>query len=371
MKHRSSARFVLYTAVLPAYRAACLELLRRELGSDLEIFSGAAHLDPSVRTGVAPELYHPVRNLRWARGRLLVQAGSWLRVLRAGTAVLDLNPRSLTAWVLLAARRLTRRRTLVWGHLHPQRGAASRTAGLRIAMRRLASGTVLYGYDSVVAARAEVPNRPVWVAPNAVYRQKDIHVSSGADRNAVVYVGRLEPAKKVDLLIRAFGRSRLAEHGTELVLVGHGSDHDRLRRLAEELNLGASCRFAGRIYDVIRLADLYAQAFCSASPGYAGLGLTQSIGFGVPVAVADAEPHSPEIELQRSGAVHYFPSDSPEGLATALRELSGSWTHSDAVRWSRAVAVSYSAESMAAGLVSAFRGTPQSLDGKGWPADAR
>ena len=95
----------------------------------------------------------------------LVQTGHWVDALRADVCVVDLNPRSLTAWILALVRRLLRRRTLAWGHLYPRAGANARSAPARAMLRRLTSGTILYGYDSVVPARFDLPKKPVWVAP--------------------------------------------------------------------------------------------------------------------------------------------------------------------------------------------------------------
>ena len=76
---------------------------------------------------------------RLLAGRAFVQTGHWRDAIQARTLVVDLNPRSLNAWVLLAVRRAARRRTLVWGHLYPVRGGTSVTARLRAAMRRIAA----------------------------------------------------------------------------------------------------------------------------------------------------------------------------------------------------------------------------------------
>ena len=72
--------------------------------------------------------------------------------------------------------------------------------------------------------------------------------------------------------------------------------------LVEELGIGDKVNFAGWIDNPDSLRQFYSKAFCSASPAFAGLGLTQSLGFGVPMVVADDEPHSPEIELESTGA---------------------------------------------------------------------
>jgi glycosyltransferase involved in cell wall biosynthesis len=234
-------------------------------------------------------------------------------------------------------------------------------------MRRLASGTVLYGYASVLPAKADLAHAPVWVAPNSLYFRSDIAVSNQKNRREILYVGRLEPAKKLPLLIHGFAQSGLHHQGYRLSIVGHGSQLEELRALARDLSLQDACDFVGRVYDTESIKQIYGRSVCSVSPGYAGLSLTQSVGFGVPVLVADDEPHSPEIELDRTGAVSYFTSDSPAALADALIKVCGVDHAEDSGGWSRTVASSYSAESMAQGLVAAYRNESQSLEEDGWP----
>jgi glycosyltransferase involved in cell wall biosynthesis len=66
-------------------------------------------------------------------------------------------------------------------------------------------------------------------------------------------VGRLDRAKRVDLLLEAVAVDR----GLEVVVVGDGPDRDRLEQLARRLDLDGRVRFTGRV-DKPELADLYA-----------------------------------------------------------------------------------------------------------------
>ncbi|WP_373457712.1 glycosyltransferase [Microbacterium sp. SORGH_AS_0505] len=301
----------------------------------------------------------------------MIQTGHFRSVFHADTAILDLNPRSLTAWALLLARRGRRRRTLLWGHLHPRAGRQSSTARVRRWMRSLADGTVLYGYDSVTPAGEEVPGQPVWVAPNSLYRRDDMgsvgldQVDAGAPR--AIYVGRLVASKKVDLAIKALADPVLSETGLCLDIVGDGVDSDRLRRLAGELGVQDRVSFHGGVTNPDDLKKLYSRAVCSLSPGYAGLSLTQSLGFGVPVVVADDEPHAPEIELVTLGGVHFFPANSATGMASVMAQLAQDVLRQPRDEIATKVMNAYSAEAMAGGLADAFLGRSQSLNADGWP----
>lgn len=357
----------MYLAVLPFYRQECLTVLEERVGQSLTAFAGERHLDQTIRTGIDKDLYVPVRNLSLA-GRLLLQLGHWRDAFRAQTTILDLNPRSISAWSLLAARRLAGRRTLLWGHLNPRAGSASKTVRLRDFMRGAANGTVLYGYDSVVRARLTKPDIPVWVAPNSLYRERDMQAAVGPKPSSrLLYVGRLVESKKVDLILRALADPAMREREVSADIVGEGDQLNSLRQLARQLGVEDRVRFLGRRTGASQLLPLYQSAVCALSPGYAGLNLTQSLGFGVPIVVADDEPHAPEIELVKLGGVQFFRADDPSSLAGVVAGLVDNQDSQDREALARRVRASYSAEAMADGLLRAFRDDPQDLMDDGWP----
>jgi glycosyltransferase involved in cell wall biosynthesis len=364
------AHDALYVAVLPFYRQECMKELARISKRPVVASAGSRHVDPTISTGISRDLYANVKNIVLAN-RILLQIGGWGGALKAKTTVLDLNPRSLTAWVILLARTLIGRRTLVWGHLNPRAGAGSKTALLRKTMRRMSDGTILYGYDSVPQARADVPNNAIWVAPNSLYRAQDMIPSvDDGPYNSVIYVGRLVVEKKIDVLIEGFMRSNLKAAGVTLKIVGSGQDQSRLQDLISDLGGSEHITFLGHITDVGELRELYANALCSVSPGYVGLSLTQSLGFGVPMLISRDEPHSPEIELARFGGVEFFDTDSPEALAVHLNKLHKSESREERLTLAQSVRATYSAEAMANGLNRAFENRKQDIGEDGWPTQA-
>ena len=114
--------YVLYLAVLPAYRQACVAELDRRFGRRIGYYVGAEHLDNTVKTAITSANTHQVRNVGLLGRRVLLQIGAVGRAVSASAVVVDLTPRSLTAWVILLVRGVLRRRTVVWGHLHPRAG---------------------------------------------------------------------------------------------------------------------------------------------------------------------------------------------------------------------------------------------------------
>lgn len=347
----------MYLAVLPGYRQSCMEILVDTFDGDLRLFVSDRHLDRTVKSGVRVSGLQTVRMVRLFGDRAFLQIGHLREALALETLVVDLNPRSITAWMLLVARRALKRRTLVWGHLHPRGGSETRSASVRHAMRRLAAGTISYTYSDQDQARQELPGQPVWVATNALYRATDIQPHAApepAERTDVLYVGRFEPAKKVDLVVRAFAIAVKDSPGLRLRLVGGGSQRQQLAELAEQLSVADKVHFEGWVEGVAALRDFYSTAVCSVSPGFAGLGLTQSLGFGVPMVVAKDEPHSPEIELAATGGVIWVKSNNPASMAEGLEVAFVQRGRLPADDVAQFVREHYSAETMARGLRDAL-----------------
>lgn len=318
----------LVQTVVPDYRTPVFRRLDELLGGDLNLYAGDRYFDPTVETDAsAGSLRLPVHNHFFGGRRLLVQTGHWRAVFGARTAILELNPRILSNWLLLLARRAAGRRTLVWGHAWPRSGRTSHSDRVRQLMRRLAREVIVYSESEATALRPELPEGQVFAAPNALYGgDYDPPTQLRPDTGpAFLFVGRLVPAKRPELLLRAFleARRELPE-GAKLYVVGDGPERSTLMRIVR-LELGDDTdvvRLFGHSTDTALLSSLYSSSIASVSPGYVGLSLIQSLYHGVPMIIAGDEPHSPEIEAAVEGfnAV-FFEAGSVHGLASRLIEV--------------------------------------------------
>jgi glycosyltransferase involved in cell wall biosynthesis len=353
-------------AALPDYRQAFLEILVEHFGNDFQAFAGDVFFDGTTKTRVSVgSNFRSLSNHYLIGRRFLWQTGAVTAGRGAGVAVLELNPRILSVWLSLLMRRMTRRPTLLWGHAWSRKGSASPTNVLRGAMRALADGVILYTHQQADELGAVSDRRRVFVAPNALYRSAEMEPAEGQDRTDFIYVGRLVAAKKPDLLLSAFqlALDRLPA-STRLVFVGEGDLEEALRERARSLPADRVV-FHGHVANPARLRAFYARAIASVSPGFVGLSITQSLGYGVPMIVARDEPHSPEIEAAIEGRnARFFQPTSVPKLADALVE-SALRPVGDAVRAeiSADCRRRYSAEAMAAGFIDAIRAVSVSEGG--------
>lgn len=185
---------------------------------------------------------------------------------------------------------------------------------------------------SRVYRRADVVTAPT---PRAVAllgeaaRIAAVPVSCGIDHTAyrsapegdvptVLFVGRLDPEKRVDELIRAFAQLRPA---ARLEVIGEGVRLAEWRGLAERLDVPATFRgFVSE--DDLRAA--YARAAVFAMPGVAelqSLATLEAMASGTPVVAADAMALPHLVQPGRNG--YLFAPGDVAGLAEALGTLLG------------------------------------------------
>lgn len=350
---------VLCQTAIGDYRQAFLDVVRARLGSRFLAWAGSRYFEPTTETRVElGDSLRPLGNHFIAGRRLLWQSGAWTAARDAGVAVLEFNPRILSVWPLLAWRRLRHRPTLLWGHAWSRSGRSSRSEPVRRLMRRLADGVIVYTQTQQRELSECHPRERVFVAPNALYPAAFMwpaEPSSAPD--SFLYVGRLVPSKKANVLLEAFLRVHQdLPPGIRLVIVGDGPLFDSLRARAAEVPQ-AAVELLGHINDVEILRKLYRHAIAAVSPGFVGLSITQSLGFGVPMLIARDEPHAPEIEAAREGwnAVIYSPS-SAEALAQVLLRtaIDGCQRWPTRGEISAVCRDSYSAEAMADGFLHAI-----------------
>jgi glycosyltransferase involved in cell wall biosynthesis len=109
-------------------------------------------------------------------------------------------------------------------------------------------------------------------------------------RRRIVYLGRLEPYKRVDVMFRAAATLVGAFPDLEIVVIGRGETREGLERVARELGLAERTRFAGFVSDDERdrlLADARVCVCPSVKEGW-GLTVIEANALGVPVVATDA-----------------------------------------------------------------------------------
>ncbi len=159
----------------------------------------------------------------------------------------------------------------------------------------------LYGREAIVAKGA---------FPAAVldYRpEQDIRQRLGLDGRVVVLsVNRLEPQKRLDLIIRAFSRVSEKLGNVALVIGGTGQEADKLKKLVDELGIKKQVRFVGFI-DETELWDYYAGCDVFICAHWADFNITPYGALALQKKVV--WPKGLEIDENLAGNRHIFAAD--------------------------------------------------------------
>lgn len=166
-----------------------------------------------------------------------------------------------------------------------------------------------------------VPEEQVDVVPCGLDHEVHRGASSAGREPLVVSVGRLEPYKRLDLLLSAWPRVLAAVPGARLVLVGRGQEEGRLKALAARLGLSGSVTFTGFVTEAEKVRWLQRAALlvqCSTKEGW-GLTVTEAYACGTPVVATDVPGLSDSVQDGVTGVL--VRKAAPTPLAAAIAKL--------------------------------------------------
>lgn len=307
-----SGRLALQQRVLPAYRAPFFEALAAVCQGGLSVFAGQPRPDENIPRIEKLEVaqFTPAHNWHFMSVQSPLyrcyQAGlvDWLERWQPDALIVEANPRYLSTPVAVRWMRARGKPVLGWGLGAPP--VSGRLAG----WRRQARDRFLGSLDGVIAysqrgaeeyRRAGLPAGRVFVAPNAA-AARPVHPLperpggfDGAPR--LLFVGRLQARKRIDLLLQACARLPGALRPT-LRLVGDGPARNELERLAGQvypLAQFSGAHFGEALAADFRWADLFVL------PGTGGLAVQQAMSYGLPVIVAQGDGTQDDLVRPENG----------------------------------------------------------------------
>jgi len=237
-----------------------------------------------------------------------------------------------------AARRLARRtrRPLVftyhtryekYAHYVPLPLGLVQAAALRISAGFAAQADAVLAPSAVIRdeLHARGVRAPIAVVPTGIdltrFRPGDREAARrrlgvGAGEPLVLYVGRLDREKSVDRVLSAFERVSSTIPAARLVLVGQGTEAERLRRMAASLPGADRIRFLGlRPHDTLAECYQAADVFLFASETETqGLVLAEAAACGLPAVAVNAAGCD---EVVRDGDTGILTKGDPAALAEA------------------------------------------------------
>ncbi len=259
------------------------------------------------------------------RKNLIFQPGAVIYALRErpDAMVVEGSAYSLTAWILALYGRMSRVPVLFWGHgiKEHERGPKS---WLRKLFYHLPAAHLLYSdYAKKLLTETGLSPRLLHVVHNSLDydKQKEIDrqitseeitlwrgsLDVAEGEGLVIFTGRLQPAKRLDLLLRAIGNLQRRGSRAHAALVGDGSEKSALMRLAAEEGISDQIHFLGPVYDEQRIGLFLAASDLAVIPSGAGLSVMHAMAFGTPVLIHDAKAkHGPEWEAVQEGVTGFY-----------------------------------------------------------------
>ncbi len=298
--------------VLPVYRASLFDLLAQSCPRGLSVFAG----QPLPQEGIAGVDRLELAHLVQARNHHLFDPSSpfffcwqsglapWLESCQPEALIIEANPRYLSSRLAVHWMHARKRPVLGWGLGAPPLTNIPKPGKFWSKFRAWERSSFLHSLDGWIAysqrgaaeyCRLGLPADRVFVAYNAAERcptrpppTRPNYWDQDFPKNGkprVLFVGRLQSRKRIDLLLRACATLPV-EMKPSLQIVGDGPARSDLEQLAQSVY--PSAEFVGARHGS-DLEPYYAMADLFVLPGTGGLAIQQAMTFALPVIVAQGD----------------------------------------------------------------------------------
>ena len=315
-----SGKLALQQRVLPNYRAPFFDLLASACEGGMGLFTGLPRPVEGITTTDKLQIakYTLGKNIHLLGGSLYLcyQQGlvDWLEETDPDALIMEANPRYLSSRAATEWMHKRDRPVLGWGLGAPpvtkfrERGRVDflRQFDALIAYsQRGANEYADLGFplDYLFVAHNSVSPSPTWEMP--------ARPSTFDLRPTILFVGRLQARKNVDLLLGA-----CAEIGSQprLVIVGDGPEREALGSLAGEIYPGAE--FVGAKHGT-ELKPYFTEADLFVLPGTGGLAVQEAMSYGLPVIVAQGDGTQDDLVRESNG--WQIPPDDFDALVSTMK----------------------------------------------------
>lgn len=338
-------RFAWFQPDLQPYRVPFLIKLAEQWNVHATVFARMSQPDEPIQygdqilTGAHAELINvPTWETRWGRPRTVYQGG-WFQALRRRFTVVVLVDavHNLTTWLFWCFSFLGGPKIMLFGYgLRPliegsavtqvvrsmlQRLLVTRVAAFAVYTEAGRKALMSMGVDSdriVVLGNTVDTDYLASLSPVDPRSEVGKQVALHDDRPLLLYVGRMQAAKRPDLLLEAVRHLNEKELPVDLVLIGDGPEAGRVHSAAARLP-GVTVLPAA--YDPRALACFFAAADLLTIPGRIGLTCVHAFAYGLPsVTVADElVEQSPEYAYLKDGVNSLIcRADSPSAYAATI-----------------------------------------------------
>ncbi len=322
-------KVALQQRVLPFYRAPFFDLLAESCTAGLDVFAGEPRSSESIESARRLEIarFHHAENIHFLSGAAYLcwqrNLLDWLDAVNPDALIMEANPRYLASPAAIRRMHRQGKPVIGWGL------GAPALQGVEALLRATSRGRFIRSFDGMIAysdsgaqeyIREGIPAERIFVAPNAVARSRQgVSPSRKAPvgKANLLYVGRLQPRKRLDLLMQAC--SMLPENlQPGLTIIGDGPERQRLEEFAHTVYPAAV--FTGTLMGEA-LEPFFQRADLFVLPGTGGLAVQQAMSHALPVIVAEGDGTQTDL-VRESNGWHIVPGDLADLQRTLLEALS-------------------------------------------------
>ncbi|MGV8026258.1 MAG: glycosyltransferase [Anaerolineaceae bacterium] len=314
--------------VLPVYRIPFFDMLAEEYLGKVNVFYGLPRSHEMLETNAVPEmaLHTRGRNLHIFSGKFYLcwQFGfiPWLQSWQPDVLIMEANPRYPSSRRAIHWMKKHHRKMIGWGLGSPiSQGFLGK---LRMNQRRkfIRHFDALITYSQRGAEEYSAlgfPKERIFVAPNATAARPTTTPPERAlkfdfNQPQVLFVGRLQERKRVDVLIEACAKLP-QELQPQLHIVGEGPARNTFMQLAQEWY--PNTKFYGAMHGK-DLATLFQKADLFVLPGTGGLAVQEAMSYALPVIVGEADGTQTDLVRPENGWV--LKAGTVEELTTIMAE---------------------------------------------------
>ena len=295
--------------VAPLYNSAIYNLIDSEVGSDFFI-------GDKISTPIKLMHYESLQgfkfvlknvpifhNFYWQKGALSTVFKSYRHYIISG------EPYCISTWIILVCCKLLNKKTYLWSHGWYGDETYIKKH-LKFFFFRLSSKVFLYGeYSKVLMINEGFDPDDLVVIYNSLndvqvdyYRSRlvkgDIYKRHFKnDYPVLIYVGRIQQTKKIDLVLRAMVLLKNDGFQCNFILIGDNVDDLTLEAKITDYGLSDQIWIYGSCFEDEELSNLIYNADLCVSPGNVGLTAIHSLTYGTPVITHNnAVNQGPEFE---------------------------------------------------------------------------
>lgn len=305
-------RVGLQQRVIPSYRAVFLETLGNVCAGGLGVFAGK----PLPNEGIESVVDLKIAQLTYAENKNLFDPSSsmyvcwqsgfleWLEEWQPEILIVEANPRYPITRRAISWMHHKGRKVIGWGLGSPYKG------GRLASLHRWERLSFLRSLDAIIAYSKRgaeqyhqlgIPKDHVYVAMNAVDPAPQIpplqkpFLDHG--KATVLFIGRLQPRKRVDLLLKACA-SLPEDLQPHLVIIGDGPARSEYEILAHRIY--PTAEFVGAKHGN-ELEPFFLHADLFVLPGTGGLAIQQAMAHGLPIIVAQGDGTQDDLVRSENG----------------------------------------------------------------------